>query len=568
MSGSASQRTTTPDLQAGSPTTQPHDAKPVGEGRAGKAARVAKYLEGRPSVTAALVLAVASIALWAPPVQDLGFYYDDWALLAALEDAPSNSPVDLYNSCRDIEPAGRPGGCVYHTAAYLATGGRARAYHLMSLGLVWISGLLLYLLLVRCRMPRGAALGVAVLWVFFPGSDATRLWPAAVGAQLILSLYFVAVLLAIAAISRRGGRSAVLHALSYLVLIALVFTYEIVVPLIGIAGVFYWLARPGRPALLRGAADLAFALVFVGYRTVISPVDPDTGFVVERSGSELVARVGDIADGAWQTWRNLFLPGGVGAVLAIAGIVAVAAAVVAAPETRRPILRWLAIAGLAAVLVAAALCAYLPANDHYIPQVGGTFNRLNLAAAPAFCLGFVALLGAVFVALTRLFGRQAAIVAVAVACGAVAAHQLEIESRSQEAWAASWQEQTRAAAFMEPGLARAPRRATIVSFGHPIWERGYVPVFAASWDLRGLIDYLTENDPDKAVPFLASVSCLPGGIGIDGQLWAPYRGDSPVWFVHAGNGASRSIASRGACERTAALWGLPPFWGSTVTDTG
>lgn len=514
---------------------------------------------------AAGALVIVTIVIWGPSALSLGLYYDDWMLLASMDDAASWSPIDLYSACHDIEPAGRPGGCVYHVGAYLVTaGGHAAAYHLLSVGFIWLSALLLYLLLVRCRLPWGVALGVAALWVVFPGSDATRLWPASVGAQLILGLYLTAVLLGIEGLRRSGGRAALLHLASFGIYFALVFTYEIVVPLIAISGAFYWLAAPGRKAIRRGVADLAFALAFVVYRTVISPVDSDTGFVVERTASETVTRVFDIAEGAWQTWQNLFLPGRAGTTGAVCALAIVIVALVARPATRAPIARWLAIALAAAGLVAMALCAYLPANDLYIPSVGSTFNRLNLAAAPAYCLGFVALLGAVFVALQSTVGRTAAIAAVAFAVGGVIAWQLQVGGNSRAAWQESWNAQTRAIAGLRPAISQMPKDAIVVSFGHPIWERDFVPVFAAGWDLRGMIDYETDHDPPAAIPFVPGASCQPQRVTLDGAPFAPYRNGPPLWFANATTGEARQIRSLQDCTRTLTDWGPPPYWGRTV----
>jgi hypothetical protein len=526
--------------------------------------RIGALFSRRPSLAAAAVLAVLSVAVWGPPVFETGLYYDDWALLAAMDDA-GGSPVDVYDACRGQVQGGRPGGCIYHAGVYFLTGQKVRAYHLLSLAYVWATAFLLYLLLTQARFPRGPALAATGLWVIFPGSDATRIWTTAAGGQFDLALYFVAVLLGIAALRREGRRAWALHAVSLLIYLALVFTYEIVVPLIAISGVFYVLAVPGRRAWIRGGVDLAFALVFGLYRAVISPVDPEQGFVVERNGSETASRVGHLAEGAWQSWQDLFMPGAGGALLTGAVALVICAALVARPDTRRPIGRWLLLVLGAAVVVALAVAVYLPANDFYVPNAAGLFNRLNLAPGAAYCFAFVALLGALAVAVRALWSATAATAAVAALFGAVVAWQLNAGALSENAYQESWRVQTHAIAVLKAAVKPLPEHATVASFGHPIAERGYIPVFAASWDLRGMLDYRTRVDPVLASPWLPEMTCQADGVHAAAGLWSPYRAKSELWFVNATTAASRRITSARVCQATVTEWGAPPLFGRTVT---
>jgi hypothetical protein len=526
--------------------------------------RIGTKLSARPWLAAAAVLAALTVAIWGPSVFETGRYYDDWALLAAMDDA-GDSPVDVYDACRGQVQGGRPGGCIYHAGVYFLTLQKVRAYHLLSVAFVWATAFLLYLLLTQARFPRGPALAATALWVIFPGSDSTRIWSTAAGGQFVLGLYFAAVLIGIVALRRSGWRAWALHALSLLIYLGLVFTYEIVVPLIAVSGVFYVLAVPDRRAWIRAGVDLAFAFVFGIYRAVISPVDPDQGFVVERTGSETASRIGDLADGSWQTWQDLFMPGAAGALLTVAAGLVICVALVARPDTRRPIGRWLLLVLAAAVVVALAVSIYVPANDFYVPQVNGLFNRLNLAPGAAYAFAFVALLGALAVAVRALAGATAATAVVAALFGAVIAWQLNVGALSQNAYQESWREQTRVAAVLDAAVKPVPENATVVSFGHPIAERGYIPVFAASWDLRGMLDYETRVDPIRASPFLPEMSCQPDGLHSSIGVFSPYRAGPELWFVNATTGAARHITSVRVCAATIARWGPPPLFGRTVT---
>jgi len=104
-----------------------------------------------------------------------------------------------------------------------------------------------------------------------------------------------------------------------------------------------------------------------------------------------------------------------------------------------------------------------------------------------------------------------------------------------------------------------------MSFGHPIWEREFIPVFSASWDLRGAIDEKTRLDPRLALPFLDAAACGPSGVLLSGTPYSAYRGADPLWFVNLKTGESRHIATAAECNAAVTAWGRPPFWGKTVT---
>lgn len=104
----------------------------------------------------------AVVLMYLQPVFDLGFYYDDLALLAALDDAPGGGWDDRFAACREIDSAGRTGVCAYHATVNVIFGEHASAYHLLSMALLTICTLLLYALLRRCNLGQWRANSV---WV-------------------------------------------------------------------------------------------------------------------------------------------------------------------------------------------------------------------------------------------------------------------------------------------------------------------------------------------------------------------------------------------------------------------
>jgi hypothetical protein len=514
------------------------------------------------------MLAAVACALYAAPVFDAGWYYDDWRLFAAMQDAGGSWWWELLAACQDKEPVGRIAGCVYHATTYMVLGDHVKLYHVLSIVLLTISSGLLYLLLVRCRLPWIAALAVALVWIVYPGSDATRLWPTSVGAQYILSAYMGGVLLGIAGLRSRGARAVALHVASYALLVLMALTYEMVLPLIALNAVLY-LAAAGRSraVLRRGAGDLVLALCFVAYRA-LAPVKESNDIVAERTPSEWVDRAGTLLEGAWESWHTLFVTSRLAVVLVILGGAVVVVALATRPAERRPIAAWLGVAGLAVVFALAGVASILPANDYYVLVTTGTFNRLNAAAAPAYCLLFIALLALLFHGLAPWLSRRVALAVVTLLGAVVVVSQVPVARDSQEAWAQSWREQTRAINALARLLPEAgvPRNASIVAFGIPVWERGWVPVFASDWDLRGAIDYSTDIDPPQAYSFIQDqAKCGPAGVTFGGAALIRYRGPSPLWFVNPALWQARPVQSRAQCEQLVATWGHAPFWGTTVT---
>jgi hypothetical protein len=523
----------------------------------------------RPSVVAVLVLVAAAVAMYLRPVLELGFYYDDWLLMSAMQDAPSGSWPDVFAACRAVDPAGRFGGCVYHASAYFAFGEHAAAYHVMSIVLLAASAILLYALLRRCRLEHWPALLACVLFVVYPGSDSTRLWPTGLAAQYVLVVYLGALLLGIEGVRRATSRNGRLawHAASLGLFLLLLFTYEVVVPLIAVTVAAYLLAAPGRrrAALARGAVDLVLALGFSFYRLVVAPVRGGSGFAEDRTIAETIDRLGAVLDGAWASFQPLFLPGVAAAVVVAGGALVCATAMGESRDVRRASVRWLLVAAAAALLAVISVLPFVPANVYYVPDSDSLFNRLNLTPAPAYCVFFVALAGLLWTALSHWLPRAVATAAVGVLVLLVAAGQVGHERRSQDAWATSWDAQRAALGHAREASPRLTGNVSVMSFGHPLWERGYIPVFTSKWDLRGAIDAETPADPSRALPFVDGARCGPRAVVVDKQPYLAYQAASRLWFVNLATGEARRISSSARCEAAIAAWGRPPFWGKTIT---
>ena len=524
--------------------------------------RVRERVRRQPLRFCVLALALLTIFLYGGTVPHLGFYYDDWAFFSAMQDAHTHWWPDLFQACRTVDSAGRPGGCVYHSFVFMVLGDHIKAYHLMSIAYLITGSSLLLVLMRRCGMPWKWALAVACAYVVYPGSDATRLWPTSSGAQSLFIEYIVGVLLAIAALKRTGRRAAALHVASFAIYFWLAFTYEALMPLIAVAGGFYLLAcGPRRRVIVRGAVDLVFALAFTFYRLVLVTVPEGSGFVVKRTPEQDIVRGRALLHGLWNSWQQLYVPTGFARLVLVVCAVFVIATAVARPATRGPLGRWLLVALGGAAFSVAAIAAFLPANDLYVPVIQGTFNRLNVFAAPAFAVVFVALLALFAVALHAWLSARTSAEVVLVAAMLIAASQVNFERDQQRYWAASWKEQVKALNMIKRIQHHIPRNASIITFGHPIWEPGYIPIFSSSWDVRGAIDAQTSIDPPVAMPFVPGTACGPAGVTYDGGAFADYRAPdgSPLWFINTVTYAHFPVPNKARCDAAVAEFGAPPY---------
>ncbi len=510
-----------------------------------------------------LALLALAMAVYLPFAVHGGWYYDDWALYAALRNAPGGSLVGHFDACRAAITGGRSFVCVYHVTVFTLFGSHRTAYHLWAIGFLVVLALLGYRVLCWCRVPRPWAALAAALLISYPASDATRLWPVAAVAQYVLVLQLSGLLLGLAALGRavRWQRVA-LHVASGVLSVLAMVTYEIAVPLVALNGLVYLAAYRSRRVLWRGAVDLGLAAGFVLYRAVIAPPPADSGFVVHRGIHGDVERIRTLLHGAWTSWSTVFAPSSLFAALCLLVLLAVAVAGAALDERlRRRLLPWVALIGVSVAYLVLCVLVFVTANDQYVPDSASTFNRLNAPGALAACAAFVGLLGLLYALVRRLLPiRAAAPVVVALVTIAVASHQLGISADHRRSWEASWRIQAQALAGYRRALADVPRDASIVGFDTPVWERHWVPIFAATWDLRGAIAFVTPVNPPVAMPAGIGIGCGARSVDVAGRPAVPYAGGSPLYFVSPARGIAIHIVSRATCEQQVRRWGMPPLF--------
>lgn len=177
------------------------------------------------ATTDSACLAAITIVSAIPYVARLGFYSDDWAILAGFSASTHNSFADLLSGF-----GGRPVQAVYSAALFALFGLDPLGYHLVDTAVLACAAVLLYLLLLRLSFSRSESFATTLLFVMLPQLSTVRVWFAAGQVPLSMALMLLSMhgQLSFAA-SRSFGWLAVAIAAAVLSIGA----YEIFGPLIG-----------------------------------------------------------------------------------------------------------------------------------------------------------------------------------------------------------------------------------------------------------------------------------------------------------------------------------------------
>jgi hypothetical protein len=517
-----------------------------------------------------LGLAALALAVYLPYALKAGWYYDDWANYTDFESAGGSWSAQ-FDACTAFFPAGRKVPCLYHVTVFHLLGSHRAAYHLLAIFFLVVMAGLTYTILKRCRLPWQWAALVAILLIVFPSCDTARLWPTGAVGQYVIVLELTGVLLALKALDLQRTRpvpAGALHAAAAVLFLLAMASYEIAIPLVALNGLVYWVARKDRAALKRGGADLLFAFAFVVYRLVIDPADPNEGFTVHRTMAENLDRAWKLTSAAWGTWHETFLPGALGTLGALAVLALTVVLFTRERRMRRRFLPWIVLFGNSLILALAATFVYLTSNDLYVPQLGSTYNRMILPASIAYVGIFVGLVGAGYEIVRRFVPlRFAGIAAVGAMVLASGFHQLRISSDHKRAWEASWNEQELALEGYAQAVRNLPEESRLIGFGAPIWESGFIPIFASDWDLRNAIAYTTSFQPAAAQPMFPGITCGRRGLRENDILLIPYRmSGKPLYFISSTRRSARPVRSQIQCRRAIAAWGRPPFFALTVNS--
>lgn len=190
-------------------------------------------------------------------VANLGFYSDDWALLAKLNSAATCSIADLFSSLYEPWTAMRPAQLLYFVLLYRWFGAQPLGYHLVNLSVLVCMVVFFYLSLRRLYLARAMAVAISLVFAVLPHYSSNRLWFAAFGNTLSMALYFVSLYTALRAVTATNRlRWHNWMFASGLALLISGLCYEVPLPFFLLSAVVIWrlratLARsnPGQPAI-------------------------------------------------------------------------------------------------------------------------------------------------------------------------------------------------------------------------------------------------------------------------------------------------------------------------------
>jgi hypothetical protein len=513
----------------------------------------------------AALLALA-LAAYLPYATRAGWFLDDWSIYSDQKQIHGGYLARM-SDCMQAIPGGRKLACLYHVTEWSLFGSGRWAYHLLSIAFLATIAGLVYTIARRGGLSRLWALALGAAVIIFPGADSTRLWAVGSIGQYVLALQLTGMLLAIIALGRAPGRRSLpLQILAGTLSVLAMASYEIAVPLVALQGLAFIAIYRNRRALRRWFVDIGLVLAFIVYRLTVMPVDNEA-LQARRTLGQSASRVELLLRGAWKSWSSLYAPGWV---LAL-GIAIIALSILTAaidPSARRRLASWGLLLGGAALSAAVCALVYLTADDSYVLVTYSTYNRLNLAGTIPYALSFIALLGLLFELVRRWSPWAAAAPLAVVALGiAVAAHQLSVSDEHKDAWLNSWSFQEKALPGIRDAMRSVPTDSRIFAFDTPQWENGWVPIFAQSWDMWGVISYETRVVPDFASPFDEEVSCQARGVAQANRVVAPYGDrEHPVYFVSPSRRVAVEVSSQQRCHQLASAWGYVPLLAFQASD--
>jgi hypothetical protein len=466
-----------------------------------------------------------------PYVFRLGFYGDDWAILASFT-------RDGITDLSTIFP-GRPFQAAYAVLLFELFGRSPLGYHLTNTAAIAAASLLFYLLLIRLRLFRAEAFAAAVVFALLPQLSTTRVWISAV--QIPVSMILMLLSLHAQLTFARGGKT--IHAVVAVAAAVLsVAAYEIFAPFIAAfpLGLFLAGRRDRRTtALALGMACLL--LVVIAYKILAShraPL-PDSQHYLHGL-QKLVARDYDWRTGAglniyaaaevyvWLTikgWLHAVMAIGsfrIIAVLAAAGVAALSAwrlsAEPADDRDRSARRGGMLLLGIAAFLVAHTIFLIVP-SIVFAPT--GIANRMLVGVAIGLAM---ILVGALSLALRGERHAFALVMSLVIFCAALRMEQIA------EYWAEAPALQQRVIAAARHDLRNVPAGSTIIVDGVCPYHRPAI-VFETSWDVAGALSLALDRplNGDTVNPrMVVGAAGLTSSI-YDAESRYPY---SPRLFVY------------------------------------
>lgn len=167
----------------------------------------------------------------APYLGGLGFYSDDWPLLAGMTGSREATVGSTFAALYQDEIRMRPVQILTLAVLFRLFGLEPLGYHLMNTGLLGAGVVLCYLILRELRIQRDIALAVALVFGVLPHYSTDRFWVAAIQVTLSMTLYSLSLYADLRATRSFPAGSWGWRAVALAAMIGSVLAYEVFLPL-------------------------------------------------------------------------------------------------------------------------------------------------------------------------------------------------------------------------------------------------------------------------------------------------------------------------------------------------
>ena len=238
------------------------DAAAIARAKTGQ--RIAVASAGLDCAFLAAVIGISTL----PYVRGLGFYYDDYSVLAQLNASRDQSLVGLYHAVRPLNGQ-RPLQSLTFAALDWVFGLNPLGYHIVNAFLLVAVAWLLYLVLRELRFPRLLCVALPLVYSTLPHYATNRFWLDAFQITLSGAFYLLSFYAGLRALRARPAALVGWLMLAVAAVAASLFAYEVFLPLFALEiGVLWWAARrsPRQVPVSRSITmgGLAAAIVVVG----------------------------------------------------------------------------------------------------------------------------------------------------------------------------------------------------------------------------------------------------------------------------------------------------------------
>ena len=435
----------------------------------------------------------------------------------------------------------------------------------LALGLVLaiLTSLAFFVFLRAVRFELPHAIALALLALLFPWSDALRLWAAGSLNNIAPLTYFLGAAAALHALgleSAQQRRRRALHALSVLLYLLSLFTYEIAAPAIALSGLLYRTRYPWSAVRMRWLLDAAIVVVWL-----VAVVYPSSRLHDVSSLNDRLTAVPESVVQASSLFASMFLPRGVTSTVAEFLVLIAVGVVLGAALHRlyrlcnrddRELRTWVlrAIAGVCAVGV-----GYVMFLGYGYPLAEGPENRVNALSTYGFVVAAYSVVALLCLLVARVGGRSFWILLVGgtLLLGVGFIDRVHADEGRYEASAAQQNEQL---AALRRVLPRIPPRTTVFTFGHSLTSGHGVPILDAPWVLTAAVKLRWADASLTAVSAVdREVSCARD----EARVAFHVAGSSVVYaarygraeFVDLSIPRVRHVHSRHECREALAAFG-------------